>query len=182
MRIQTLVFALLFFVPLLTAGDVKIVPSFSPESVIHHDFKIHDGAFQTGLCSRLNESAATEVTCGDPSADFIVKRNLVVTRITLQIETVAWTTTEACDVDVNFGGVTAATFQVGNSALDALGNYENKLKSDGDLAVTTLSEGDVIQVKHSTASGANDYCNTGSSCACVAANAGYRTTIYGHVP
>lgn len=161
----------------MTGGSTRHVPSQAAESVIV-EFLAIDSAYTAAACATWHRTLNTqEVSCADKAAIFYVDVDWVVTHIGVSVGVASvWTANEACDVDIDIGGTTAATFNVGDTGLAAAGD----VSSTTVLSVTSVDAGGAIIVRHDDPIG--DTCLAGSSCDCDSANASHRVTVYGYKP
>jgi len=115
-----------------------------------------------GECARMAITRVSGIACSDHRTKHHAGDAWTITRVTVLIPTEsAWQQTEACDLDIDVGGVTIATVQLGAVGMRAVGD---------SISVTSFVDavaeiGDIIRMNHDDPV-PDTYCVDGVSCAC----------------
>jgi hypothetical protein len=172
------ILVLLFSLSFLIGGRQGDLPPTSVDETIVELFLVENaGQLVAGQCAPVSNISANGSTCANSVTSYYANAAWNVTRICIVIPTLSWTTTEACDVDVDFGGSTTTTFLIGDDGLTAIGD---------SLCVTSLTDStlainDLVIVRHD--SPAADHCQNKAACVCEAANGvNYKIQIFGYRP
>ncbi len=139
-------------------------------------YTLNDGAFVQGTCASVGQTLASDAACNGSSKMVIPGHDLLITRVDVGIIVAPLTGTEGCDLILDNGGATVATFFIGSPNLKAVGDSETQT----DLANTTVSVNNILVARHDAPSNATgpDGCVSGT-CACTGSAAGYSVIVYG---
>ena len=183
---KRILLTILFAIVLLALPGFIIKRGPASNEQVIYAFKVTEntGGLDAANCAMyemiIDATPLQEIACNNDVAEAYADRNWYVTKIIGTVRYQAWGGTEACDVDVDFGGSTTTTFEFGGSDLRSVGDTVTKTT----LTDHTIAAGEMIQVRHDTPA-ADDECavpGAGPDCDCGTSNAvtaGYIITIYG---
>jgi hypothetical protein len=138
---------------------------------------VNDLAFVAGQCASYS-FASSDVACGGVAPRHVVLQDGVISQVAAAVLASTWTTTEACDVELQIGGTVvpgdATKFEVGGVLAEGA---PQDLRLAGEFQIISglsiaVTAGQILTVVHNTPDDQTN-CIAAGGCVCAGASANY---------